>query len=168
MAMLSLINFQLCPPSFDRNNPPAASWNLPWISAYTTFGLLGATAMPALPKIPVGRPWAWLMLVQVAPPSVVLKMPLPGPPLENVHGRRYACHIVAYNTRGSAGSIASVIAPVWSLTNWIFFQVLPPSVLLYTPRSAFGAHTWPMAATYTTSGSCGATTIQLITWVLSS
>src|SRR6185312_683977 len=94
-------------------------------------------------------------------------MPLPGPPLEYVHGRRYVSHMVAYSTCGFDGSIASVTAPVLSSTNSTFSQCLPPSVVLYTPRSGLGAHTWPSAAAYTTSGLRGSIAIQLMTCVCS-
>src|SRR5207249_10404920 len=40
-----------------------------------------------------------------------------------------------------------------------FCQVLPPSAVRYTPRSGFGAHTWPRAATKTMSGLAGTITI---------
>src|SRR5574340_169904 len=89
-------------------------------------------------------------------------MPLPGPPLENVQARRIICHMVAYNTCGFFGSIARVIAPVSSLTYKIFFQLLPPSLLLYTPPSGLGPNKCPSAATYTTSGLSGATMIQVM------
>ena len=75
-------------------------------SAYTVLGLLGATAMPTLPKTPVGSPDWCVMLVQCAPPSVVLYMPLPGPPLEKVQWLRDICHIDAYTTLGLVGSMA--------------------------------------------------------------
>src|SRR5579862_4985410 len=92
-------------------------------------------------------------------------MPLPGPPLEKVQCLRYSCHIPAYSTCGFDGSIARLIAPVPSFTYRIFFQVLPPSVVLNTPRSGLGANMWPRAATYTTSGLLGSTRIQLMMWV---
>src|SRR5256885_173379 len=41
-------------------------------------------------------------------------------------------------------------------------QVLPPSAVRNTPRSALGAHTWPSAATNTTSGLAGSITIRVI------
>src|SRR5690348_11879520 len=53
---------------------------------------------------------------------------------------------------GLDGSMARLIAPVPSFTYRIFFQVLPPSVVLNTPRCGLEAKRWPSAATYTTSG----------------
>ena len=47
------------------------------------------------------------------------------------------------------------MAPVLSSTNSTFAHVLPPSVVLYTPRSALLVHSWPEAATNTTSGFVG-------------
>src|SRR5487761_14979 len=92
-------------------------------------------------------------------------MPLPGPPLENVQCLRDIRHIEAYSTLGLDGSIAMLMAPVPSFTYRIFFQVLPPSAVLNTPRSGLDANKWPSAATYTTSGSWGSTRIQLMMWV---
>ena len=66
-------------------------------------------------------------------------MPLPGPPLENVQCLRDICHIEACSTLGSDESIAMLMAPVPSFTYRIFFQVLPPSVVLNTPRSGLDA-----------------------------
>ncbi len=43
-------------------------------------------------------------------------------------------------------------APVYSSTYNTFFQLRPPSVLLNSPRSVFGPHMWPAAATKTMSG----------------
>ena len=45
--------------------------------------------------------------------------------------------------------------PVFSLTLRILFQVLPPSVVLYRPRSPPGPQSGPCAATYTMSESFG-------------
>src|SRR5207302_5436994 len=94
-----------------------------------------------------GKPGLRVILVQCAPPSVVLYMPLPGPPLESPHGLRTACHIVAYISSGLPGSITRQIAPVSLSTNRIFFQDLPPSVDLKTPRLGSGANTCPIEAT---------------------
>src|SRR5487761_250704 len=92
-------------------------------------------------------------------------MPLPDPPLENVQCLRDICHIAAYTTRGSDGSIAMLIAPVSSLTCRILCQVLPPLEVLNTPRSGWCPNKRPSAATYTTSGLLGSTRIQLMMWV---
>src|SRR5439155_12273650 len=47
-------------------------------------------------------------------------------------------------------------------------QVLPPSAVLYTPRSGFAPHKCPSAATYTTSGFFGWITIRPMCRVASS
>src|ERR1043166_5944271 len=63
---------------------------------------------------------------------------------------------------GFDGSIARSPMPVESFRKRIFFQLLPPSVVLNTPRSAFGPHTWPSAPTYATSGFLGLSTMRAI------
>src|ERR1019366_753067 len=52
--------------------------------------------------------------------------------------------------------------------NLICFQVAPPSVVLYRPRSAFDFHAAPSAATYTVFGSRGCTTMRPMCCVFSS
>ena len=42
-----------------------------------------------LPMMPAGMPGFRVSSFQVRPPSVVLKIPLPGPPLTSSHGFRY-------------------------------------------------------------------------------
>src|SRR5579863_5761159 len=107
-------------------------------------GLLAATSTPIRPRTPPGRPGLREMFDQCAPPSVLLYRPLPGPPSSSDQGVRCACHIAAYRTLGSRGSITRPMAPVLSSTKRILFQLLPPSVDLKTPRSGFGANTWPI------------------------
>ena len=124
--------------------PPLGSFS---ISAQSLLGFTGEIAIPTLPMIPLGSPVLRVISVQWSPPSVVLKIPLPAPPLINSHGFRPACQSAAYSTSGFVGSITSSIAPVESFRKRIFFQVLPPSVVLKTPRSGFGAQTCPNAAT---------------------
>jgi len=51
------------------------------------------------------------------------------------------------------------LTPLFSSTKCICSQELPPSVLLYTPRSRVGAYGLPCAATYTRSGLSGCTRI---------
>src|SRR5450432_1790608 len=67
--------------------------------------------------------------------------------------------------RGLVGSMARSLAPVCSLTNRTFFQVLPPSGDRKTPRSSFGPQAWPWAATYTRSGLRGSTRTLAIWYV---
>src|SRR5512146_259576 len=111
----------VAPASSDRYTPPLGSFA---ISAQTRFGLAGEIAMPTLPMIPVGNPGLRVISVQCSPPSVVLKMPPPAPPLIRSHGLRPACQSAAYRTSGLLGSITSSIAPVESLRKRIRFQVL--------------------------------------------
>src|SRR3989442_6441198 len=68
--------------------------------------------------------------------------------------------------RGLPGTITRCAAPVESFTDSTFCHVLPPSAVRYTPRSGFGAHTWPRAATKTMSGLAGSVTIW-DTWATS-
>ena len=49
----------------------------------------------------------------------------------------------------------SSVAPVSRVTNSVFVQFLPPSVVMNTPRSSFGPYKCPMAATHTMFGSLG-------------
>jgi len=67
--------------------------------------------------------------VHVRPASVVLKIPLPAPPLESVHGVRPACQNAAYITSGLDGSSTRSMAPVESLRKRIFSHVFPASVV---------------------------------------
>src|SRR6185312_15212257 len=64
---------QVAPASSERYRPPS----LASMIAYTRSGLLGATATPILPTPAVGKPWP--SCFHVAPPSVDLYRPLPGP-----------------------------------------------------------------------------------------
>jgi hypothetical protein len=67
---------------------------------------------------------------QVAPPSVVLYRPEPGPlPLypKTVLRRWY---MAAISVPGESGSMAMSVAPVSSFTKSTLVQVFPPSVVL--------------------------------------
>src|SRR5262249_36253180 len=61
----------------------------------------------------------------------------------------------AYMTFGLRRSIEMSTAPVLLSRNSVFFQVLPPSVLLKTPRSSLGTLYLPNEATNTMLGSVG-------------
>lgn len=63
--------------------------------AHTRREFAGDTARPTLPHTPFGRPRLAVSSVHVAPPSVVLRMPPPGPPEFSIQGRRYACQNAA-------------------------------------------------------------------------
>src|SRR4029077_13969806 len=91
--------------------------------------------------------------LQVAPPSVERKRPLadgafgPSPPERNVQPLRRKSHIAASTTFGLPGSIATVEQPVDRFPPFrIWFQVLPPSVVLYRPRSDESLHNAPGTA----------------------
>ena len=104
---------------------------------------------------PGGSPGLRVISVHVSPPSVDLNRPLPGPPLDIVYSRRNASHSAAYMTFGFRASIEMSTPPVCSSRKSVRFQVLPPSVLLKTPRSSLGALMRPNAATKTMSGLVG-------------
>src|SRR6185436_12167865 len=78
-----------------------------------------------------------------------------GPPPTNCPVARRRCHIAAYRTSGFAGSIRTSLAPVSALTVRTAVHVLPPSVVLYTPRSPPPAQSGPCDAMYTTLESRG-------------
>src|SRR5215470_17390614 len=93
----------------------------------------------------------------VAPPSVDLYSPDPGPPDDRFHGCRRTCQSAAYTTLAFDGSNCTSIAPVSLSLNSTFCQCAPPSVVRNTPRSALGPNAWPSAATNTRIGSFGST-----------
>ena len=72
----------VCPPLSERNTPPSSASTI----AHTRSGFAGDTVIPTLPTMPRGKPLIRVNSVHVSPPSVDLKMPLPGPPLSSVHG----------------------------------------------------------------------------------
>ena len=125
------------------------------MSAYTR--LESAPEMPTLifPTSPCGRPGLRVISRQVSPPSVDLYRPLPGPPLDIWYSTRYASHNAANTTLGLRRSMATSAAPVLPSLNSTFFQDLPPSALLKTPRSSLGTLYLPKSATKTMSGLAG-------------
>ncbi len=72
-----------------------------------------------------------------------------------VHGLRSRRDIHAYTTLGLPGCSSTSIAPSWSETNSTLRQVLPPSVVLKTPRSLLALNMSPFAATHTMFGLVG-------------
>ena len=68
------------------------------------------------------------------------------------HGFRSMRFIQAKSTFGLPGCSSTSMAPVESLTKSVFFQVLPPSVVLNTPRVLFGLKMSPYIAAQATSG----------------
>src|SRR5947207_238064 len=114
------------------------------MNAYTTFGFDGATVTATRPHGLAGNPLPLFSssAVHDVPPSVLLNNPLPlgasgpSPPERNVHPLRRKSHIPAYNVRGDDGSIVINEQPVDAFDPArTFVQLLPPSVVRYTPRS---------------------------------
>src|SRR5258705_12051595 len=103
-------------------------------------GLAGAPgrAPPILPSPRGGRPGLGVISLRCSPPSVDLKSPLPGPPLDIEYSTRNASQSAANITLGLWGSIAMSTAPVLLSRKRTLRQVLPPSVVLKTPRSSLG------------------------------
>ena len=87
-------------------------------------------SMPMRPMIGLsGRPLP-VSFVQVFAPSVVFQMALPGPPPLKPHGCRRRWYDAAKSTFGFVGCITRSVKPVSSSMNFVFVQVLPPSVVL--------------------------------------
>ena len=95
------------------------------------------------------------MFFHVLPPSVLLWMPPPaacvtaGPywsgvgqlvdgPNSQSNSSRFISHVATISVSGSVGSMRKSMTPVRSFTNSTLLQVLPPSVVLDSPRSALG------------------------------
>src|SRR5215204_399777 len=74
---------------------------------------------------------------------------LAGPPLMMSHPLRKPLYIAAYRMSGFSQSTSMSRPPVSLLTNSVFFQVLPPSVVLKMPRSSLGPNGDPSAASHT-------------------
>src|SRR5215467_10505032 len=86
----------------------------------------------------------------VAPPSVVLKKPLPleevglSPPERKVQPLRRKSHMPAKRTLGSCELKEIMEQPVEGLGPFrILSQVLPPSVVLYRLRSSLSLQSFP-------------------------
>src|SRR5687767_14676643 len=146
-----LTSVHVAPASLELNSPPLSCST----SAYTRFGSAPDTDTPIRPITPRGRLAFRVSSCQVSPPSVDLNSPLPGPPLDIWYSTRYASHIAAYSTFGFVASTLRSIAPVRLSRKSVFSHVCPPSVLLNTPRSAFGAPCFPNAATQRMFGFVG-------------
>src|ERR1022692_790629 len=65
------------------------------------------------------------------------------------------CHMETNNSSGFFGLMSASIAPVLSSTNKDCCQVMPPSVVLYTPLSGLGEYKCPIAATQAIFLFCG-------------
>src|SRR5678815_335594 len=129
-----LTSFHDAPASSDMKMPPSLA------SMIAHRRLLSApdTAIPTLPHSGFGSPVFFVSSVQVLPPSVVLKRPPPGPPLESEYGVRNTSHNPAYRMLGFFGSITRSTAPVLSSRWSTRSQFLPPSFERKTPRSGLG------------------------------
>src|SRR4029077_17848055 len=115
-------------------------------SAQTRLERAGDTVTPSLPRGPVGRPGQREISVQLSPPSVERKSPLPGPPLEMFQKFRRVCQKAANRMRGLRGSIARSTAPVLASRYRTLLQLLPPSRDRNNPRSSLAPKTSPSAA----------------------
>src|SRR5206468_9317303 len=149
------------PASLDRYS--ALSGGTASMNAYTTSGFDGATATATRPHGLGGSPLP-VSSAQVAPPSVLLKTPEAlgavalSPPERNVQPRRRKSHIPAYKVWGCDGSIVIIEQPVDAVAPLrTLAHVLPPSLVLYTPRSALSLHSLPGTHTYTVLASFGST-----------
>src|SRR5947209_16344237 len=108
-----------------------------------------------MPQTPLGKPFFEEIFVHVSPPSVLFQRPLPSPPLSMLYGVRTMRHVPAYKTEGLPGSITMSETPARLLTNKVRFHVLPPSVVLYTPRISFAPKAWPNTPAHAVFGSLG-------------
>src|SRR5512138_1496771 len=137
---------QVAPPSDERYSAEAFDST----SAYTMRASDGAYTTSTRPHGPGGRPLAVAIDVQVRPASVERYMPLalaalgPSPPERNVQPLRRKSHMPAIRTSGFLGSIVTLEQPVEALPPLSTSdQVLPPSAVLYRPRSLESLHSLP-------------------------
>src|SRR5437868_7231797 len=114
------------------------------------FGFDGAIVTAVRPHGFDGSPLFEEISCHVAPPSVVLNRPLalgaagPSPPERKVHPLRRKSHRPAKSTFGFDGSMVMIEQPVEALGFFsTFVHVLPPSLVLYTPRSSLSLHSLP-------------------------
>src|SRR5437870_6198917 len=119
------------------------------MKAYTRFGEDGAITTSTRPHGCGGKPLP-SSVFQVLPPSAVRKSALPltasgpSPPERNVHPLRRKSHIPANSVFGVCGSIDIIEHPVDALAPLrTLVHVLPPSVVLYTPRSSLSLQSLP-------------------------
>src|SRR5262249_45647182 len=76
-------------------------------------------------------------------------------PLMIVQTWRRRCQLAAISVSGLRGSSTTSVTPVFSSMLRTLSHVLPPSTVLYKPRSPPSFHSGPCAATYTVSESRG-------------
>src|SRR5688572_29465797 len=109
------------------------------IVTYSRRPSLGATARPMRPSpsANVGRPF--MMDVHVVPPSVDLNSPLPGPCQTPVaHGAGRGSDGARELVLGWVGAKAASMGRVFSSRYQVRWNVRPPSVGRYSPRSRLG------------------------------
>src|SRR5438445_11816453 len=142
------------PPLSERYS--ALSGGTASMNAYTMSGFDGATATATRPHGLGGspEPAATVRSVHVAPPSVLLKRldalgaVALSPPERNVQPRRRKSHMPAYSVPGRDGSMASIEQPVEAFVPFsTCVHVLPPSVVLQTPRSLRSLQSFPRIQT---------------------
>src|SRR5215472_8725377 len=128
----------------------------------------------ATAKRPYGFFWKPLLAcsvisVQVLPPSVERNNPLAegaigtAPPDRYSQPLRLKSHIAANIVSGLLGSISTSVQPVERFAPFkTSCHVLPPSVVLYKPRSGESLHNGPGTATKTVSLFLGSMVIRAI------
>ena len=102
-------------------------------------------ARPILPIFCPGSPL--VIFTQEFPPSILLYIEVPGPPPKYAATFLCLCQVAAYKISGFFGWIRRSVTPVHSFTSRVFFQVDPPSSLLYNPLSPPELQRGPWAAT---------------------
>src|SRR4030095_6252037 len=129
----------------------------------------GAIATAKRPYGFLGKPLlaCSVISVQVLPPSVERNNPLADgavgirPAERDFHPLRRKSHIAANMISGLLGSISTSVQPVERFAPLrTSCHVLPPSVVLYRPRSGESLHNAPGTATKTVSLFLGSTVIR--------
>src|SRR5256886_13340412 len=133
------------------------------------FELEGAIATARRPYGFFGNPLlaSPVISVQVLPPSEERNNPLPegavglSPPERYSQPFRRKSHMEANMTSGLLGSIFMSVQPVERFAPFrTWFHILPPSVVLYRPRSGESLHNAPGTAAKTVSLLLGSTTTR--------
>src|SRR5215470_19986790 len=143
---------QWSPASSERQSSPSSFVSL---TTYTIDGSLGATAMPMRSMSVFGRPRSIPFpdsFSQLSPPFTERYTAVLPPPDSRCHAQRRYVYIPAYRMFELPGSAAMSEHDVCGSMYNNFFHVLPPSVVLKTPRSSFGPHSRPRPQAYTRSG----------------
>src|SRR6185437_12358280 len=153
---------QVLPPSSERYSAESGDSTI----AYTTCGSEGAIVTAIRPYGLTGKPLfaSWVISVQVLPPSAERNKPLAdgalgdGPPERNVQPLRRKSHIDANST---SGFFKSMLSPEQPVERFPPFNTsdhdVPPSVVLYRPRSGESLHSLPATHAYAVSPLRGST-----------